>query len=85
MSLSKLAIDALLFKYHAEMKDATYVLSNYLNNPVALGEHPDLLAEMDAAVEKYASANERFETLVKLTKETRDGTKEEPTLFEGMD
>ena len=43
MSLPKLAIDALLFKYQAEMKDATYVLTNYLNNAVAVGEHPDLL------------------------------------------
>ena len=49
MGLPKLAIDALLFKYQAEMKDATYVLSNYLSNPVAVGEHPDLLEEMDKA------------------------------------
>lgn len=85
MSLPKLAIDALLFKYHAEMKDATYVLSNYLNNPVAVGEHPNLLEEMDAALSKYASAEERFNTLIKLTQETRNGIEEEPTLFEGMD
>jgi len=85
MSLPKLAIDALLFKYHAEMKDATYILSNYLNNPVAVGEHPNLLEEMDAALSKYASAQERFTTLVKLTQENQDGTKEEPTLFEGLD
>jgi len=62
-----------------------YVLSNYLNNPVAVGEHPDLLEEMDKAVDKYAEANEKFATLVKLTQEKKDGTKEEPTLFEGMD
>ena len=43
MTLPKLAIDALLFKYQAEMKDATYVLSNYLNNPVAVGEHQTYL------------------------------------------
>ncbi len=85
MPLPKLAIDALLFKYQAEMKDATYVLSNYLNNPVAVGEHPDLLEEMDKAIDKYAEANEKFATLVKLTREKKDGTKEEPTLFEGMD
>ena len=85
MSLPKLAIDALLFKYQAEMKDATYVLTNYLNNAVAVGEHPDLLAEMDAAIDKYAEANEKFATLVKLTREKKDGTKKEPTLFEGMD
>ena len=85
MSLPNLAIDALLFKYQAEMKDATYILSNYLSNPVAVGEHPHLLEEMDKAVDKYAEANEKFATLVKLTQENKDGTKKEPTLFEGLD
>ena len=65
MSLPKLAVDALLFKYQAEMKDATYVLSNYLNNAVAVGEHPDLLEEMDKAIDKYAEANEKFATACK--------------------
>ena len=85
MGLPKLAIDALLFKYQAEMKDATYVLSNYLSNPVAVGEHPNLLEEMDKAVDKYAEANEKFATLVKLTQEKKDGTEKEPTLFEELD
>lgn len=85
MSLPKLAVDALLYKYHAEMKDATYVLSNYLNNPVAVGEHPNLLEEMDVALGKYASAQEKFTTLVKLTRENKDAIEKEPTLFEGLD
>lgn len=85
MSLPKLAVDALLFKYHAEMKDATFVLSNYLNNPVAVGEHPGLLEEMDAALGRYASAQEKFTTLIKLTQGEKNGTQEEPTLFEGLD
>ena len=63
------------------MKDATYVLTNYLNNAVAVGEHPDLLEEMDKAIDKYAEANEKFATLAKLTQRTR-WTKKEPTLFE---
>ena len=50
-----------------------------------MGEHPDLLEEMDKAIDKYAEANEKFATLVKLTQEKKDGTKEEPTLFESMD
>ncbi|MEK9699963.1 MAG: hypothetical protein VW270_29555 [Candidatus Poseidoniales archaeon] len=85
MATPKLAIDALLFKYQAEMKDATYVLSNYLNNPVAVGEHPNLLEEMDAALGRYASAEEKFTTLVKLTQENKDANEKEPTLFEGLD
>ena len=85
MSLPKLAVDALLFKYHAEMKDATFVLSNYLNNPVAVGEHPGLLEEMDIALSKYASAQEKYTTLIRLTQETKDANEKEPTLFEGLD
>jgi predicted transcriptional regulator len=85
MASPKLAIDALLFKYHAEMKNATYVLSNYLNNPVAVGEHPNLLEEMDIALENYASAQEKYATLVRLTQETKDANEKEPTLFEGLD
>ena len=85
MSLPKLAVDALLFKYHAEMKDATFVLSNYLNNPVAVGEHPGLLEEMDVALEKWVNANDKMGALAALTMETDDGTEEEPTLFESVD
>lgn len=85
MGLPKLAVDALLHKYQAEMKDATFVLSNYLNNPVAVGEHPNLLHEMDIALERYAAASEKFGTLVRLTQETGDANEKEPTLFEGLD
>jgi len=85
MSVSKLAIEALLYKYHAEMKDATFVLSNYLNNPAAIGEHPQLLDEMDAALDKYVTAQDKFSALSKLTMEKKDADEKEPTLFEGLD
>ena len=85
MSVSSLAIDALLHKYTAQMKDATFVLSNYLNNPAAIGEHPQLLEEMDNAVENYVNAQDKFNALLKLTQEKKDAPKKEPTLFEGMD
>ena len=85
MSLPKLAVDALLFKYHAEMKDATFVLSNYLNNPVAVGEHPNLLQVMDEALARYTTAQEKLAAIIDLTEELNYGIEEEPTLFEGLD
>ena len=84
MAIEKLAIEALLYKYQAEKKDAAYVLSNYLNNPVAVGEHPNLLEEMDNALERWATADDKFSALVKLTG-GKDGTKKEPTVSEVVD
>ncbi len=83
--MKKLAVEALIHKYKAECSDAKYVFSNYFNNPVAVGEHPNLLQEMDIALSKYAAAQEKLAAIVDLTEELDYGIEEEPTLFEGMD
>ena len=83
--MKKLAVEALIHKYKAECLDAKYVFSNYFNNPVAVGEHPNLLQEMDIALSKYAAAQEKLAAIVDLTEELDYGIEEEPTLFEGMD
>ena len=83
--MKKLAVEALIHKYKAECPDAKYVFSNYFNNPVAVGEHPNLLQEMDIALSKYAAAQEKLAAIVDLTEELDYGIEEEPTLFEGMD
>ena len=82
--MRKLAVDALSHKYRAEMSDAKYVLYNYLKNPVAIGEHPSLLEEMDAAVKKYAEAVDKLRTMTYLAGGI-DGLEEEPTLFKSVD
>lgn len=83
--MKKLAVEALIHKYKAECSDAKYVFSNYFNNPVAVGEHPNLLQEMDIALSKYAAAQEKLAAIVDLTEELDYGIEKEPTLFEGMD
>ncbi len=61
--MKQLAIDALRYKYEAQKKSAEYTLKNYLQNPAAIGEHPDLLAEMDKAVANWDEANSKLQAL----------------------
>ena len=68
--MKQLAIDALVFQYKAQKKHAEHVLENYLNKPIGVGEHPDLIKEMDKALEKWEDANGKLETLLRLTGDT---------------
>ena len=40
-------LDALRAKYEAQYKEAEVTLKVYANNPVAIGEHPQHIEEMD--------------------------------------
>ena len=64
--MKQLAIDALTYRYKAQQRDAQFVFINYITNPVAIGEHPQLLDEMDDAREKWASARDKLEALETL-------------------
>ena len=79
--MHKLAVQALQHKYQAEMADAEFVLHVYLKHAVGVGEHPGLLEEMDGALEKWVSANDKMNALAALTMEETD-PEEEPTLFD---
>ena len=79
----KLAVDALAHKYRAEMLDAEYTFKNYLVNPAAIGEHPQLLEEMDKALDKWAAANDKLEALNSLVQ--MDAPQEKPEITESVD
>ena len=64
--MKQLAIDALTYRYKAQQRYAQFVFINYITNPVAIGEHPQLLDEMDDALEKWASARDKLEALETL-------------------
>ena len=64
--MQKLAIQALQHKYQAEMADAEFVFQIYLDKPVGIGEHPGLLEEMDKALDKYATAEDKLVCLKKI-------------------
>lgn len=60
---------ALSAKYHAEMMDAIARLEVYINNPVAIGEHPQFTEEMDKIVEQYTNARDKAEALMVMMTE----------------
>ena len=56
-------LQASIDKYKAEISEALATLDVYFTNPVAIGEHPDLLTEIDKYIEKLESATGKLETL----------------------
>lgn len=79
----KLAVDALAHKYRAEMLDAEYTFKNYLVNPAAIGEHPQLLEEMDKALDKWATAKDKLDALNALVQ--TNGPEEKPEITQSVD
>lgn len=56
-------LQASIDKYQAEISEALAILEVYFNNPVGIGEHPDLLTEIDKYIEKLDSAQSKLKTL----------------------
>tara|TARA_R100000458_G_C8046758_1_gene95717 strand:+ start:128 stop:352 length:225 start_codon:yes stop_codon:yes gene_type:complete len=64
--MRNLAIEALKHRYEGQKKAAEYTIENYLNNPVAIGEHPDLLSEIDKALNSWSDADGKIAVLEKI-------------------
>jgi hypothetical protein len=58
-------IKALKTKYDAAYQEAHCTLEIYLNNPVAIGEHPQHFEEMDKLISAMADAQDKIDTLKK--------------------
>ena len=58
-------LQASIDRNKAEISEALATLDVYLNNPVGIGEHPDLLTEIDKYIEKLETATGKLETLSK--------------------
>ena len=54
---------ALVKKYEAEMAAAEANIEVYMDNPVGIGEHPDLVAAVDSVMSKLATARDKLNTL----------------------
>ena len=63
MKIKELMYDSPVKKYESEVSEAKATLMVYFENPVAIGEHPQHLEEMDTFVEKLANANDKLENL----------------------
>ena len=65
-------LQASIDKYKAEISEALATLEVYFTNPVAIGEHPDLLTEIDKYIEKLEAATGKLETLQRYFDEHAD-------------
>lgn len=61
--MKKEMYQALRAKYDAEILKCKVTVDNYFENPTAIGEHPDLIEEMDKYVEKLATAQGNLDIL----------------------
>ena len=63
-------INALRKKYEAEVAAAKANIDVYINNPVGIGEHPDLVGAMDLEMTKLADASDKLATLNSLDRKS---------------
>ena len=56
-------IDALEDRYNAQISEAEATIKIYLENPVAIGEHPQHVDEVDKLIEKIATAEEKLKVI----------------------
>ena len=55
--------DALILGYQGEIAKANANIEVYLQKPVGIGEHPDIIAAIDSEIEKAAHADEKLSFL----------------------
>ena len=58
-------IIALRKMYESEIAHAQANIEVYLNSPVGIGEHPDLVSAVDEQIDKMAHAEDKLEILKK--------------------
>ena len=63
MSSPSSIIDALRAKYKGQMLDARAYINVYVENPVGIGEHSDIVAAVDEQVGKMSEAMDKLEAL----------------------
>jgi ribosomal protein S3 len=63
MSLRSTLINALEDRYNAQISEADATIQIYLEKPVAIGEHPQHIDEIDKLIEKIAHAEEKIQIL----------------------
>jgi hypothetical protein len=63
MEVKRRLVEALRMKYRADMELASATLQVYLDRPAGIGEHPQILDEMDKLVEDYANAKDKLHAL----------------------
>jgi len=57
--MREVILNALEAKYEAQMQEALVNIEVYLNNPVGIGEHSEIIEAIDGQVSKMAEATEK--------------------------
>ena len=65
-------LNALKAKYEAEIAEADATINIYLDPPVAIGEHPQHIDEVNKLVDKIAQAKEKLDVLEEFEPEKGD-------------
>ena len=66
-TIKKMILDALEKKYNAEIAEADATIKVYLENPVGIGEHPQIVEEADKQISKICRNKEKLEELKNFT------------------
>tara|TARA_B000000557_G_C20674587_1_gene400354 strand:+ start:82 stop:291 length:210 start_codon:yes stop_codon:yes gene_type:complete len=61
--MRQMIMEALKAKYFGVMKEAQANIEIYLESPVGIGEHPDIIAAIDSQLAILAEAQEKFQVL----------------------
>ena len=62
-SISQHLMRAVLSRHEADRQEAIATIELYLNVPVGIGDHPNVVEEISKAAAKLANAEEILETL----------------------
>ena len=74
-------LQTLQMKYRAEMLAANTNIRTYIENPMGIGEHSDLIQSVDVEVRKYNEAKELLasvSTLIEYYKKKEEAKKNQP-------
>ena len=66
-TIKKMILEALEKKYNAEIAEADATIKVYLENPVGIGEHPQIVDEADKQIAKICRNKEKLEELKYFT------------------
>ena len=73
--MNNLLLKALCKKYEGEIAVAKAIINVYIENPVGIGEHPNIAAAMDFEIEKLAAATDKLHAIVDNFNDTTEYNK----------
>ena len=62
-TIRSLILDALQKKYESDISKADATIKVYLENPVGIGEHPQIVDEVDKQISSICKAKEKLDEL----------------------